>query len=202
MKLVISVFVILLGCTKSNEPLPNDSLARRSMLDLTDSRWSQYASRTSTGVKVAELLQASPKNNDLYYRILHECCDLETFEVYPVAYLAYPHLERLASESSKPEEIQWSLAICAAICSNFKTNHGKSSVPSELWDDFIDAVNRSTKTASSKIQLIPTDDPAYFKFMMIQPVLMDIETKPLFGAPEPKSFILFDWFEERRPENL
>lgn len=196
------LLAILSGCIGTNTPFPNEINVTSKVLDLNDPKWKRYGTRSGNGDDLAARLRTSPKNDEQYFLIFHECCDLGTFEIYPAAYAAFPHLEKLASESTDPKDFQWPLSICAAICANFKTSHSRSEVPHELWDNFIAAVNRSAQTATEKIQKFPADDPSFMKFMMIQPVLQNIETKPLFGNPQPNSFVLYDWFEERRPKEM
>ena len=189
------------GCNTDTERQLVNNMNRKT-LALNDATWQQYATRTGDGRDLAALLQSSSKSDDEYFRIFHECCDLETFDIFPAAYAAFPHLEKIAAESTDPKDAQWPLSICAAICANFKSSHGRNDVPPELWDDFLAAVIRSGQTAATKIQQFPTDDPSFMKFMMIQPILQNIETKSMFGNPQPNSFVLYDWFEERRPEEL
>ncbi|TWU46185.1 hypothetical protein Poly51_55800 [Rubripirellula tenax] len=198
---IVALLFMLAGCNESANST-NEVTVNRNVLGLDDAQWANYASRTGTGSDIASLLSLPPNGDDQYFRIFHECCDLETFEIYPAAYAVYPHLEKIAAQSSDPKDAQWPLSICAAICANFKNTKERSDVPAELWENFSTAVKHSAETAANQIQNFPTDDPSFMKFMMIQPILQNIETKPMFGNPQPNSFILNDWFEERRPEEL
>ena len=157
--------------------------------------------RNGTGDELVVLLKSESRTDAEYYRILSECCDLGTFEIYPVAFAVLPHLERIAAELDDPKASQWPLSISAAICANYKTAKEKPNIPKELADNFFAAVKRAAETTAKNIQRFPTEDPSFTKFMMIQPVFENIEKQPLFGNPQPNSFVLYDWFEQHRPKN-
>ena len=70
-----------------------------------------------------------------------------------------------------------------------------------MADDFFAAVERAAETTAKNIQRFPTEDPSFTKFMMIQPIFQNIDKQPLFGNPQPNSFVLYDWFEQHRPKN-
>ncbi len=112
--LSILMIAILSGCNNTNTQSHRKAVVTRNVLDLNDPKWEQYATRSGSGADLTLLLQTSPKTDEQYFRIFHECCDLETFEIYPAAYAAFPHLEKFASESTDPKHAQWPLSICAA----------------------------------------------------------------------------------------
>ena len=169
------------------------------MLDLCDPSWSQLKSRDGCGDKLASVLNRLPVRDDEYYRLLYQCCDLDDGNVYPVAYAIMPHLVHFGIHATDASHLQWPLFISAAICSSYKTTKNREDVPDELWDAFFAASHQAAEQIPRLVEGLPDTDPAAMKAMMIGPVF-NLETKPLFGAPVPRSFVLYDWFESHRPQ--
>ena len=170
------------------------------MLGPKEPKWSELFSRTGTGADLLMSINSLPLDDVGYYRIFYECCDLETFDVYPAAYAIMPHLVAFASTVTELIEMQWPLFISSAICSNFKLTKGPDDVPAGLWDAFYESSKLAAECSLRLIQNFPENGPSPYETMMITPIF-NLDQKPLFGNPQPNSFVLYKWFEKRRPKD-
>ena len=171
------------------------------MLDLSDPRWAEYRTRSGNGADLVPLLQKTSADDADYYRIFHECCDLHTFELFAAAYAVMPHLARRAADAVDARDMIWPQFIAAAFCSNYKVADAKDDIPADLLGDFRKSAKLAYDTSIRLVETLSDKNPS-FQYATMLTSIYNIDSKPLFGNPLPGTFILINWFEERKPSQL
>lgn len=130
------------------------------MIDLDSPEWNSIASSASgTGALVVRLLrEATAGDDNAYPELYHQLC--HQFTVAAAAYLAAPHLVRIACEAS-PQRRVWPLSIVGAIVAARATYPASAAPLREEWrDEHIASTREALRLSAELLQhpgLLPSE---------------------------------------------